>query len=106
MRRSRGARLSDRPVAGRNGITEVATNYLTTRQAAAWLGLSHRTLDRYRLRGGGPDFHRFGGCIRYFPGDLKRWAEERRMKSTSEVAAPIAGRPRAHENGSATQQAP
>ena len=40
-----------------------ATNYLNTRQAAAYLGLSTRTLDRYRVSGDGPVFHRFsGGC--------------------------------------------
>ena len=37
------------------------TQYLSTRQAAEYLGLSTRTLDRYRVSGDGPVFHRFGG---------------------------------------------
>ena len=36
--------------------------YLSTREAADYLGLSSRTLDRYRVSGEGPVFHRFGGC--------------------------------------------
>ena len=36
-----------------------STRYLGTREAAAFLGLSPRTLDRYRVTGEGPAFHRF-----------------------------------------------
>ena len=37
--------------------------YMGTRELAAFLGLSPRTLDRYRVSGGGPKFHKFGtGC--------------------------------------------
>ena len=32
--------------------------YLDTREAAAWLGLSPKTLERYRVSGEGPDFHK------------------------------------------------
>ena len=45
------------------------TNYLSTHQAAEWLGLSTRTLDRYRVSGDGPVFHRFGGRVRYLRAD-------------------------------------
>ena len=34
---------------------------LTTREAAVLLTLSPRTLQRYRMRGGGPRFLRIGG---------------------------------------------
>ena len=40
-------------------------NYLSTREAAHYLGLSARTLNRYRVSGDGPVFHRFGGRVRY-----------------------------------------
>lgn len=67
-------------------MTEIATNYLSTVEAAAWLGLSPRTLDAYRVRGGGPAFHRFGRIVRYRLADLERWAAERRTSSTSDDA--------------------
>ena len=57
--------------------------YMNTRQAAAWLGLSPRTLDAYRLTGEGPPFYRFGRRILYRRRDLGRWAAARRMNSTS-----------------------
>ena len=59
-------------------------NYLSTREAADWLGLSPRTLDRYRVSGDGPVFHRFGGRVRYLLTDLEAWAQARRRTSTSD----------------------
>ena len=60
------------------------TKYLNTREAAAWLNLSPRTLDRYRMSGDGPVFHRFGGRVRYLVADLEAWASARRRASTSD----------------------
>ena len=61
------------------------SNYLSTRRAAAFLGLSPRTLDRYRVSGAGPAFHRFGNRILYRRDDLEAWASARRVASTSEA---------------------
>ena len=58
--------------------------YLDTREAAQYLGLSNRTLDRYRVTGEGPVFHKFGTRIRYAQADLEEWAAARRMRSTSD----------------------
>ena len=58
--------------------------YLDTREAAQYLGLSNRTLDRYRVTGEGPVFHKFGSRIRYAQADLEEWATARRMRSTSD----------------------
>ena len=58
--------------------------YLSTREAAAFLGLSPRTLDRYRVSGDGPAFHRFGNRVLYHRADLTAWAAERRVRSTSD----------------------
>ena len=65
-------------------MNENARNYLSTRQAAEWLGLSPRTLDRYRVTGEGPVFHRFGSRVRYLLADLEAWAKSRRRASTSD----------------------
>ena len=58
--------------------------YLNTREAAAHLGLSSRTLDRYRVSGDGPVFLKFGGRVRYLREDLDEWARCRRRRSTSD----------------------
>ena len=71
----------------RKGETRMNRNgrhYLSTREAADWLGLSPRTLDRYRVSGEGPVFHRFGGRVRYLLTDLEDWAQARRRTSTSD----------------------
>lgn len=65
------------------GNDEVA--FLDTRAAAAWLGLSHRTLEGYRVSGGGPAFHRFGNRVRYRRADLDAWAARRRATTTAEA---------------------
>lgn len=62
-------------------------NHLNTREAAAWLGLSPRTLEYYRVSGEGPDFRKFGARVRYLLEDLEAWASERRWTSASEEKA-------------------
>ena len=58
--------------------------YMKTREAAELLGLSPRTLETYRWRGGGPAFSRFGSSVRYLRSHLVAWAEARRVRSTSD----------------------
>ena len=72
-------------------MTDRGTIYLNTREAAAYLGLSTRTLDRYRVSGDGPVFLRFGGRVRYLREDLDAWARTRRRKSTSDDGGALAG---------------
>ncbi len=72
---------------GREGdmrMNEDGSNYLSTPEAAAWLGLSPRTLDRYRVSGEGPVFHRFGSRVHYLLAALEAWASARRRVSTSD----------------------
>jgi excisionase family DNA binding protein len=58
--------------------------YLTTAQAAQFLGLSEPTLERHRVKGTGPVFHRLGGkLVRYRIADLDAWAKP--ATSTSEA---------------------
>ena len=59
--------------------------YMGTRELAALLGLSPRTLDRYRVSGGGPKFYKFGNRVRYARADVEAWAAERRYSSTSDA---------------------
>ena len=73
-------------------------NYLSTCEAAEYLGLSARTLRRYRVTGDGPVFHRFGARVRYRREDLDAWAAARRRLSTvddgSALPAPVSPAPR------------
>ena len=58
--------------------------YMSTQQVAAYLGLSPRTLESYRCRGGGPAFYVFGSVVRYLLSDVVTWASKRRRHSTSD----------------------
>ena len=64
---------------------------LDVREAALRLGLSKSTLDKMRCSGRGPRFIRATDrAIRYDPADLQVFADERRRRSTSELAAMMA----------------
>ena len=65
-------------------------NYLNTHQAAVLLGLSAKTLSRYRVSGTGPVFLRFGGRVRYLREDLQAWAVSRRRASTADDGTVLA----------------
>ena len=46
---------------------------LSTEQAAEYCGVSPRTLEKHRSRGGGPVFVKLGGLVRYKVEDLEAW---------------------------------
>ena len=68
----------DVPAAG------VEQGYLNTMQAAKYLGVNRKKLDRMRCEGGGPAYYKFGNSVRYRLEDLEEWARPRRRLSTSE----------------------
>jgi excisionase family DNA binding protein len=53
-------------------------------EAAQILGLSKRTLQKWRLTGGGPEFLKFGRAVRYSVESLERWLRQNRRRSTSD----------------------
>ena len=56
---------------------------LTTEEAAAWLGTTRRTLEDWRVRGGGPAFSKLrGSLVRYRPSALAAFANEWTRSST------------------------
>ena len=73
------------------------TNYLDTQQAGRFLGLSAKTLARYRVSGEGPVFHRFGNRIRYRRDDLDAWADARRRVSTVDDGTALEGADRCRD---------
>ena len=56
--------------------------------AADYLGLSERTLQKWRVTGGGPRFVKVSGrMVRYRRRDLMDWSEARLRAHTSEAPA-------------------
>lgn len=60
--------------------------YLIGAEAARYLRLSERTLERLRVEGRGPAFKKFGRRVLYAQGDLDAWAEAMTRTSTSQAA--------------------
>ena len=60
----------------------VQARYLTNDEAAAFLRLSPRTLEKHRVIGGGPRFRKFCGRVCYALHDLEAWAEARSFEMT------------------------
>lgn len=60
-------------------------NLVPTVRAAEIVGLSHRTLEGLRTRGGGPRFVKLGRRILYDVDDLATWAEQNKKSSTSDL---------------------
>jgi hypothetical protein len=60
------------------------SQYLRTTEAAHFLGLARRTLEKWRCVGGGPVYFKFGRVCLYTLADLKAWAETGRRVSTSD----------------------
>ncbi len=58
--------------------------YLTNDEAAAFLRLSPRTLEKQRVIGGGPRFRKFGRRVMYAVVDLETWADSRSFEMTSD----------------------
>jgi hypothetical protein len=61
--------------------------YLRTADAARFLSLSGRTLEKHRTYGTGPTYRKLGGRVVYALDDLKAWAERGAKTSTSDPGA-------------------
>ena len=61
-----------------------ARRYLTNEEAAEFLRLSPRTLEKHRILGTGPRFRKFGRRVLYALADLEAWADARTSSMTGE----------------------
>jgi len=61
-----------------------ARRYLTNDEAAEFLRLSPRTLEKHRVLGSGPSFRKFGRRVLYAITDLETWADARTFSMTSD----------------------
>lgn len=58
--------------------------FLRTPEAARFLGLSDRTLEKHRTYGTGPAYRKLGGRVVYALEDLQAWADRGTKTSTSD----------------------
>jgi hypothetical protein len=61
------------------------SHYLDNREAAAFLRLSPRTLEKQRVTGGGPIYRKLGRRVVYAIADLEAWADARAYGSTTQA---------------------
>jgi hypothetical protein len=69
--------------AARAAMAKKGSPFLNTAQAAFYIGLSKRTLEKMRVTGGGPKYRKHGRYVRYHIDDLNAWSEGRAKASTS-----------------------
>ncbi len=69
---------------GNGASMEAHPDLMKTEEAAAFLGLSERTLERYRINGKGPRFLKIGRWVRYLKSDLVDWLDGCGRISTSD----------------------
>ncbi|MDR6624494.1 helix-turn-helix domain-containing protein [Caulobacter segnis] len=66
-------------------LTPGAPRFVRTQQAATYLGLSHRTLEKHRTYGTGPAYRKLGGRVLYAIDDLQAWADRGARLSTTDT---------------------
>jgi predicted DNA-binding transcriptional regulator AlpA len=74
--------------------------FLRTPEAADFLGLSSRTLEKHRTYGTGPSYRKLGGRVVYALDDLKAWADRGAVTSTSDPRGSVLPAKR-HDSASA-----
>ena len=72
------------PAAAPSTAAAQPQRYLTNDEAADYLRLSPRTLEKQRVIGGGPKFRKFGRRVMYAVAELDPWAGDRRYETTSD----------------------
>lgn len=61
---------------GKKQVKEVKPLYMTTREAADFLGFTAGTLRVWRSQGKGPSYYKVGSTVRYEMDDLEAWKNE------------------------------
>ncbi|MBI1328112.1 MAG: helix-turn-helix domain-containing protein [Alphaproteobacteria bacterium] len=70
----------------KNNFSEIEPDrHIDEKRAAEYLGISYKTLQGYRVKGGGPEFVKIGKkTVRYKFSDLQKWTENKKKKNTSQ----------------------
>jgi predicted DNA-binding transcriptional regulator AlpA len=64
--------------------TNLPPRMLRTKEAASFLGISRRTLEKHRTYGTGPTYRKIGGRVVYTVDDLLAWSADGERTSTTE----------------------
>ena len=70
-------------------LPTIPPRFLVTKEAARFLALSPRTLEKHRTYGTGPIYRKIGGRVVYAISDLQAWANKGLRYSTSEAGPDI-----------------
>lgn len=70
-----------------NPLAGMPPRLLRTQEAARFLGISIRTLEKHRTYGTGPTYRKVGGRVLYTVEDLQDWTAQGARKSTSDKHA-------------------
>lgn len=65
-------------------VTNFPTNLWTEKEAAVFLGVREKSLQAWRIRGGGPPFVKIGRLVRYRPSLIEEWLSSHERASTSD----------------------
>jgi predicted DNA-binding transcriptional regulator AlpA len=65
-------------------LAALPPRFLRTKEAAEFLSLSPRTLEKHRTYGTGPAYRKLGGRVVYPVDDLEAWADRGAVTSTSD----------------------
>ncbi|MGX8009066.1 helix-turn-helix domain-containing protein [Mesorhizobium sp. ORM8.1] len=68
----------------RPDLAALPPRFFRTKEAADFLSLSSRTLEKHRTYGTGPTYRKLGGRVVYAIDDLQAWAERGAVTSTSD----------------------
>lgn len=70
-----------------NPLAGLPPRLLRTKEAARFLGISIRTLEKHRTYGTGPIYRKIGGRVLYAVEDLQAWTAIGARKSTRDKTA-------------------
>lgn len=65
--------------------------FLTTAQAAHYLGLTTQTLEKMRRKGRGPRYRKHGRYVRYHIAELDAWSRSSSRNAVHETKKPNSG---------------
>jgi len=68
----------------KSDLATLPPRFLRTKEAAEFLSLSARTLEKHRTYGTGPSYRKLGGRVVYSIDELEAWADRGVVTSTSD----------------------
>jgi predicted DNA-binding transcriptional regulator AlpA len=72
-----------------DSLANLPPRLLRTSEAARFVGLSGRTLEKHRTYGTGPTYRKLGGRVVYALDDLQAWINRAKKTSTSDRRATV-----------------